>query len=395
MPVITVSQLNAYIKNKIDSDTNLKSIWIKGEISNFKLHYSGHMYMTLKDDASAVKTVMFKSSAAHLKFMPQGGMRVIVYGRVSVYDRDGVYQLYAENIIPDGKGELYAAYEQLKEKLEKSGIFDVSHKKPLPYAPNKIGVVTSPTGAAIRDIINVITRRWHVAEIKIYPALVQGAQAPSSIVDGIKALDGNVDVIIAGRGGGSIEDLWAFNSEDVAMAVYNCTTPVISAVGHETDFTIIDFVSDLRAPTPSAAAEIAVPDIFEVKRDLNIKKARIKSSLLNLTEIKRKQLSLYSRENIANVFKTYKKTLNNNFSMLFDDFADAYSIQLKNKMQKLDVLYTSLTALGPLNVLKRGYSITSLNGKTVKSAKDLKINDDITVKLNDGSVRARVTQSLN
>ena len=224
--------------------------------------------------------------------------------------------------------------------------------------------------------------------------MVQGAQAPSSIVDGIKALDGNVDVIIAGRGGGSIEDLWAFNSEDVAMAVYNCTTPVISAVGHETDFTIIDFVSDLRAPTPSAAAEIAVPDIFEVKRDLNIKKARIKSSLLNLTEIKRKQLSLYSRENIANVFKTYKKTLNNNFSMLFDDFADAYSIQLKNKIQKLDVLYTSLTALGPLNVLKRGYSITSLNGKTVKSAKDLKINDDITVKLNDGSVCARVTQSL-
>ena len=267
MKVITVKELNAYIKNMLDSDSNLYGICIRGEISNFKHHYTGHMYMSLKDESASVKAVMFRSGAAGLKFVPKNGMRVMAFGRVSVFERDGQYQLYIDAMSPDGIGQLYAAFEQLKAKLGKMGIFDEEHKKLIPKYPQTVGVVTAPNGAAVRDIINVISRRFPASDIKIYPALVQGAGAADSVCSGIEYFNDkmNADVLIVGRGGGSIEDLWAFNEEKVAMAIYNSKIPVISAVGHETDFTIADFAADLRAPTPSAAAELAVPSAKELK----------------------------------------------------------------------------------------------------------------------------------
>ncbi|MBR5769931.1 MAG: exodeoxyribonuclease VII large subunit, partial [Clostridia bacterium] len=260
--IITVSVLNKYIKQIIDAEDILNSVWVRGELSNFIHHRSGHMYMTLKDETSLIKTVMFKGSADKLKFEPQSGMKVVVHGRVSVFERDGMYQLYIDDMIPDGYGALNIAYEQLKEELKQAGLFDESRKKRLPRFPSKIGIVTSPTGAAIRDMINILGRRYPLAEIILYPALVQGEDAPPPIIPAIEYSNSgeDVDVIIIGRGGGSIEDLWAFNSKELAYAIAASKKPIISAVGHETDFTIADFVADLRAPTPSAAAELAVPN---------------------------------------------------------------------------------------------------------------------------------------
>lgn len=257
---LTVSQLNRYIKGIIEQDNLLFRVTVKGEISNFKAHYSGHMYFALKDETAVIKCVMFRSAASTLKFLPESGQKVIASGRVGVYERDGQYQLYIDSMQPDGIGALYAAYEQLKGKLSEEGLFDEDRKKPIPKFPSKIGVVTSPTGAAVRDILNILKRRYRLSDIYIYPVLVQGDEAPGDIAKAIDYFDrsGWADVLIVGRGGGSIEDLWAFNTEIVARAAANCKIPIISAVGHETDFTIIDFVADLRAPTPSAAAELAV-----------------------------------------------------------------------------------------------------------------------------------------
>ena len=287
MAVITVSQLNNYVKRYFDANSALASLWIKGEISNFKLHSSGHIYMTLKDSGATLKCVMFSSNVQRLKFRPDNGMKVVAMGRVSVYERDGVYQLYVEQLIPDGMGELYAAYEQLKEALELAGYFDASAKKTIPSYPEKIGIVTSPQGAALKDMLNILNRRYPLAEIYVYPALVQGVGAASTIAEGIEYFNNDciVDTIIIGRGGGSIEDLWAFNERVVADAIFASVVPVISAVGHETDFTIADFVADLRAPTPSAAAELAVPDINELTAYLEHSKSRMFNALNSLIKV--------------------------------------------------------------------------------------------------------------
>ncbi|MBR4173565.1 MAG: exodeoxyribonuclease VII large subunit, partial [Clostridia bacterium] len=278
--IATVSQLNSYMKRLIESQEPISDIWIKGEISNFKEHYSGHLYITLKDDGGVLKAVMFKSAAQNLTFKPEDGMRVLARGRVGVYEQSGTYQLYINEMTPDGVGELYIAYEKLKKRLQEEGLFDDSHKKPIPKYPERVGVVTATTGAAVRDIINVITRRYPYCEIIIYPSLVQGAGAKENIVEAIEYFNENnlCDTLIVGRGGGSIEDLWAFNEEIVARAIYASKIPIISAVGHETDFTIADFVADLRAPTPSAAAEIAVPSQIELAAAISGMESRIKTA---------------------------------------------------------------------------------------------------------------------
>ena len=393
MAVITVSQLNNYMKRFVDSNVHLSKLWVKGEISNYKTHYTGHIYMTLKDETSVIKAVMFKGSAFSLMFEPDNGMKVIACGKVAVFERDGQYQLYVESMVPDGVGELHIAYEQLKEKLEKKGYFDVSRKKKIPRYPQNIGVITSPTGAAIRDILNVLTRRYPVANIYIYPAQVQGIGASSTIVDGINTFNNlnNVDVIIAVRGGGSLEDLWAFNEENVADAIYNSHIPIISAVGHETDFTITDFVADLRAPTPSAGAELAVPDILELKNKLSTSKSSLSVLLTNKYSLKRKEL-----ENILS-----KKVFSNPESLVedrkleLDNISDKMLTLFENKVNKCKTTLigntTKLEALNPLAVLNRGFSIISRDNHPVKSIKNLHIDDDVEVRLFDGTAKCKVT----
>ncbi len=394
MSIVTVARLNGYIKKIIDSDTNIKDLWVRGEISNFKPHLSGHMYLTLKDEASQIKAVMFKGNAMRLNFVPQNGMKVLAFGKVSVYERDGAYQLYIENMLPDGKGELYAAYEQLKNKLEGLGLFSADHKKPIPYISKKIGVVTSPTGAAIRDILNVLKRRSPMTEVIIYPALVQGVGAAASVTEGIKYLDKmGCDVIIAGRGGGSIEDLWAFNDEELAYTIYNANTPVISAVGHETDFTIADFVADLRAPTPSAAAELASCDIAELKAFIQTSRRRIKSAVTNKMQLLDQRFKSVVKPDFYMLPRKYTEALKDKLSMLEGELCDAYTDVLKENNNKLNTLYTALCALGPQNVLNRGFSIVSGESGMVKSIKDVSAGDRINIKVSDGTIRAQVTDT--
>jgi len=386
MRVITVKELNNYIKRKIESDELLSLVCVRGEISNFKHHYTGHMYMSLKDDSGSIRAVMFRSSAVSLKFEPQNGMSVLVNGRVSVYERDGQYQIYIENMVPDGIGQLYAAYEQLKSRLEIGGFFDLSHKKDIPKFPKSVGVVTAPNGAAIKDIINVISRRYPLTDIKIYPALVQGIGAKESICQGIEYLNANslCDVIIVGRGGGSIEDLWAFNEECVAMAIYNSKIPVISAVGHETDFTISDFVADLRAPTPSAAAEIATPSIDELKNLLSGARERLITALSTLVKHKKTMLqSLTSRR----VFVKPKVFLEEKYQVLDDSISlleNAYKNAISKFTDKLSECSYKLSALSPLNVLGRGYSVAYTDDVTIKKIKDFEDIDEFNLRLSDG-----------
>lgn len=389
MRVITVKELNKYIKSKIDSDLLLSLVCVRGEISNFKHHYTGHMYMSLKDESGSIKAVMFRTSAAMLKFEPKDGMNVLVTGRVSVYERDGQYQIYIENMIPDGIGQLYAAYEQLKSRLESEGYFDESHKRKIPEFPSTIGVVTAPNGAAVKDIINIVSRRYPLADIKIYPALVQGVGAKESICRGIEYLNENdfCDVIIVGRGGGSIEDLWAFNEECVAMAVYNSRIPVISAVGHETDFTISDFVADLRAPTPSAAAEIATPSLEEIEKSIKLSKKRLNLALAELVKYKKNQLnSLISSKVFTNpelIFESKAKELDSMVSRLGEAYGDA----IKKKSDKLSECAYKLFALNPINVLNRGYSVAYADGKTLKTKKDFEDVEDFELRISDATAR--------
>ncbi len=388
MQIITVGELNSYIKQKFDMDENLSAVCIRGEISNFKHHYSGHMYMSLKDATGAIKAVMFKGYASHLKFVPKDGMSVLAVGRIGVYERDGVYQLYIANMIPDGIGALYAAYEQLKQELEAEGYFDPSHKKPIPKYPKTIGVVTASTGAAVRDIINVISRRYPLCNIKIYPALVQGTGAKESICEGIRFFNQNTDadVLIVGRGGGSIEDLWAFNERDVAMAVYNSRIPVISAVGHETDFTIIDFVSDMRAPTPSAAAEIATPDAEEMKAFLLSSRARLNFSLSKLLASKKQRLE-YSMA--SSVFKNPKLILEDKTQYLDDvinTLLDAYVKRTDALKSMLKESSYKLGALNPVNVLQRGYSVAMKDKKVIKKKSDILRGEEFTLTVSDGDI---------
>ncbi len=387
--VATVSQINNYIKRVLDANTILNDIWIKGEISNFKLHYSGHMYITLKDEGGVLKAVMFKSAASGLNFKPEDGMKVMARGRVAVYEAGGAYQLYIYEMIPDGVGELYIAYEQLKKRLEAEGIFAPEHKKPIPQYPEKVGVVTAATGAAVRDIINVITRRYPYAEIILYPSLVQGVGAAENICRAIEYFNETkmVDVIIAGRGGGSIEDLWAFNEEAVARAIYASDIPIISAVGHETDFTIADFAADLRAPTPSAAAEIAVPSQLELISRIMVDKNRIANAMIKRLKEEKKHLEGLKVKNPKERIQDEYIRIDN----LEKQAEKNFKIKLLHEKERLGTLASKLDALSPLKVMARGYAIAlDDDGNVIKSAADMDSDMEFDLKLHDGEKRCRV-----
>lgn len=389
--IATVSQINGYLKKIIDNNIILNDIWIKGEISNFKLHYSGHMYITLKDEGGVLKAVMFKSAASHLDFMPEDGMKVLARGRISVYEAGGSYQLYINEMIPDGIGALYAAYEQLKKRLGEEGLFDEEHKKPIPQYPEKVGVITATTGAAVRDIINVITRRYPHAEIIIYPSLVQGDGAAANIVEGIKYFNRTeiVDTLIVGRGGGSIEDLWAFNEEIVARAIYESKIPIISAVGHETDFTIADFVADLRAPTPSAAAEIAVPSQVEIISRISMLEQRMKKRMMLEMENRRLVLESLHLRDLREKIGDYYVSLDN----ITKQLQNVFRMKVMEKREKLSGNCAKLDALSPLRVMARGYAIASDNeGTVVKSAEHLKSGDEFDLRFFDGQKRCSVIE---
>ena len=389
---ITITELNKYIKDKFEKDEFLQNVYVKGEISNFKNHYTGHLYFTLKDENSLIKCIMFKGYAERLKFMPKDGTKVVVFGTVSVYERDGVYQIYVKAMKEDGIGDLYTAYNELKQKLEKEGLFDQKYKKKIPFMPKRIGVLTSKTGSVIRDIINVSTRRNPNVYIKLLPVPVQGEGAGTKIADAIKLMNEKnlADVIIVARGGGSLEDLWPFNEEIVARAIFESKIPIISAVGHETDFTIADFVADLRAPTPSAAAELAVPEISKIEELLRNYQNRFKIALKKNIEFKRLR---YEKCMQLRVYKEPLQAINERYI--------AIDIQVKSIInsinQKLIMSKKSfaehtakLDALSPLKTLSRGYSITVKDGKTVKSAKELNSGDVINIKYSDGDVNATV-----
>ncbi len=377
MNVITVSQVNRYIKALLDESAPLRSIFISGEISNFKYYYSsGHMYFTLKDENSQLKAVMFSSYASKLKFNPDSGMKVICSGRISAYERNGEYQLYVDDMQPDGVGALNLAFEQLKERLLNEGVCNDEIKKPLPPFPRKIGVATSDIGAAVEDIKNITARRYPLAELVIVPTIVQGTSASADIVKSIRLLDDieDIDVIIVGRGGGSIEDLWAFNTEEVARAVIACKTPIVSAVGHETDYTICDFVADLRAPTPSAAAELVCPDMNSLSNEL----ATLKSSLFNYINIMIDDNIQYVSElshspvleNYDSVLSSYK----DNVDVLEARLSDSVLSSVETKSLKLSALAGKLNALSPLAVLARGYSVAQKNNEIIKSVSDINEN---------------------
>lgn len=389
---ITVSDLNKYMKEKIAEDEYLNNILIKGEISNFKNHYTGHMYFTLKDEKSLIKCIMFKSYATKLTFMPKDGMKVMILGSVSVFERDGVYQIYARAMEEDGLGDLYTKYQELKKRLEQQGLFEEEHKMKIPMMPRVIGVLTSQTGSVIRDIINVSTRRNPNVYIRLLPVPVQGEGAAEKISNGIEYMNKNklADVLILARGGGSLEDLWPFNEEIVAHSIYNSEIPIISAVGHETDFTIADFVADLRAPTPSAAAELAAPDIYEVKRKIETYQDRLRNSLIKKLELMNLR---YEKCMSSSVFKEPLRKINDNYIKLDNCIKQIEnSIKVKHEKEKTKYieLIAKLDALSPLKTLYRGYSITEKNNKVIKSKEELKTNDLIEIRFIDGKKEAIV-----
>ncbi len=390
--VLTVSQVNGYFKSIIDTDVNIKSIFISGEISNFTNHIkTGHFYFTLKDEKASIKAVMFKGNTLNLRFLPENGMKVIIFGSVNFFERDGICQIICADMQPEGIGKLFLAFEQLKEKLAKQGLFDESHKKPIPKLPLKIAVVTANTGAAIHDIINVLSRRYPIGEIVIIPTLVQGENASLSICDGIeKAQRINADVMIVGRGGGSIEDLWAFNDERVALSIYNSSVPVISAVGHEVDYTISDFVADLRAPTPSAAAELVAPSVADLSNEvsslLNVAKANLQNKLWeNDNKIKMLKERLMKKSPVIELEKNEKQ-----LDMLKKYLIVSLEHQYERKASDFGRFLGKLETLSPLKVLTRGYSITFSDNKTVTSIEDINEGDEIATRLTDGMIYSTV-----
>lgn len=392
---LTVSQLNFFIKSMFECEPRLQHVAVSGEISNFTEHYkSGHMYFSVKDASSSIKVVMFRSSAQKIKFKPEDGMNVVITGRVSVFERDGQYQLYADNMIPSGTGALAMAFEQLKEKLSKEGLFDVSLKKAIPLFPSAIGVVTAKGGAALRDILNILSRRWPLAEVILCPVLVQGVSASQSVADAVKKLNtlNACDVIIVGRGGGSVEDLWAFNEEILVRSVAESKIPIISAVGHETDFTLCDFAADLRAPTPSAAAELAVPDIYEIQAELNTLCARLNRAVQNKIQLCASEVEKYNR-------LTGKKRLNlylENNMQYCDSLTEKLKTAVDRKIEKNQKILaekaTALEALSPLRVLTRGYARCEKNGEGVISINNLEINDTLNVIFSDGAAVCSVNK---
>ena len=434
----SITALNRSIKNMFDAKPELNRVYIKGEISNFKHHTRGHFYFTLKDEQSRISAVMFASNASKMTFEPEDGMKVLVSGRVSVYEATGGYQIYVDQMDLDGVGNLYLEYEKLKKKLEQEGLFDVSHKKKIPRFPRKIGIITAPTGAAIRDILSTIKRRYPICDTILFPALVQGKTAKESIVKQIEtANEFDLDVIICGRGGGSIEDLWGFNEEIVARAIYDSKIPIISAVGHEIDFTIADFVADLRAPTPTGAAEMAVPNIvdlinlieqykiranenikgiinFNTKKLNTLKDSFILKNPLSIYEIKEQKLDSYI-DKLNNFITTKINTSNEKLNTLKNSFIlknplKSYEIKgerIKNSEDKLNKIIKSiiinkthsyiiginkLNLLNPLNVLQKGYSVVNKGDKLIKDTKDLKLNDEINIKFHKGNINAIVKE---
>lgn len=411
---ITVTQLTKYIKYKIDTDRNLQEVFLKGEISNFKAHTRGHYYFTIKDENSRINAIMFASQTKKIKFVPTDGMKVLITGKISVYETNGGYQIYVSDMLEDGVGNLYIAYEQLKQKLEKEGLFDPTKKKKIPKIPKKVGVITAPTGAAIRDILSTIKRRFPLTEVILLPSLVQGAEAAPSIIKQIKNAENfNLDTLIIGRGGGSIEDMWCFNDEEVAYSIYHCSIPIISAVGHEIDFTIADFVSDLRAPTPTGAAELSVPnklDVIHYIEQLNIRCKKImknKIDFLNqkLIEMKNKYilknpLSIYEvkeqqfdylleklKHNMTELYhQKEKQYLNMMSSYLFKEPTRLMDYKKNQYIQTL----SKLEALSPLSTIKRGYSVIKKEDTIITSVKSLKPKDQIQIDLSDGAIDAQV-----
>ena len=392
---LTVTELNSFIKNLIDSNRTLAAISVTGEISNFTDHRSGHLYFSLKDSDAQIRAVMFRSARSRLKFIPTEGMKVTVHGSVSLYPQGGTVQLYVNTMAPDGLGALYKAYEQLKERLAEEGLFDPEHKSPLPAFPERIGVITSPTGAAVRDIINVTGRRYPLAQIYLYPSLVQGEGAEADLVKAIDYFEnsGLVDVIIVGRGGGSIEDLWAFNSEKLARRIYSAKTPIISAVGHETDFTICDFVADLRAPTPSAAAEIAVPDIRDIIIGLDDTSDRIANALRTLAERKRERLESVSDKPIFKDPAIFLAPYRDGVAVLADRAEASVTDAIRNRSNDLRVISGKLDALSPLAVLSRGYSIVEKDGAVVFGVDRIKQGDNVSLRFKNGVANATINST--
>ena len=391
--VLSVSQINFYIKSIIENDGSLQFVLVTGEISNLTVHQrSGHIYLSLKDSNSVISAVMFAGNARRLKFRIENGMKVICRGRISVYEPSGRYQLYIEDMQPDGVGALTLAFEQLKKSLAPKGLFDNAHKKPLPKFPKTIGVITSPTGAAVQDITNIIRRRFPSADIVLAPVLVQGESAPEQLVRAVNKFSASkiADVIIIGRGGGSAEDLWAFNDEQLAYAVYNCETPIISGVGHETDFTVCDFVADVRASTPSAAAELAVPDRQELM-SYYFKQKQYISAMLD-RKIKTAQLRLENQQRrmSASSPKLKAEQLEKQLSAKSEKLTRFMNIYISDKENKLIAAKGKLDGLNPLNVLNRGYAIAEKDEKIITSSKQLKDGDDFTVILSDGKINAKV-----
>ena len=393
---ITVQELNRYIKEKVDGDEFLNNVYVKGEISNFKLHYTGHMYFTLKDENSLIKCIMFKSYTPHLAFMPKDGMKVLILGSVSVFERDGVYQIYCKAMKQEGMGNLYEEYQKLKAKLEKEGLFDTSHKKQIPMFPKTIGVLTSSTGAVIRDIINVSTRRNPNVHIRLLPVPVQGPGAAKEIAEGIKKMNDEklADVLIIGRGGGSLEDLWPFNEEIVARAIYNSKLPIISAVGHETDFTIADFVADLRAPTPSAAAELAVPNISDVLYTISTYQNRYRVALKRKLELMKMR---YEKCMTRRVFKEPLQKINEK-SISLDMLVKSIQNSINQKVTKARAdsvkLIAKLDALSPLKTLARGYSIVEKDGKIVSNIDETNVDDILELRLKNGKLKTKVVEKI-
>lgn len=394
MQTVTVKQLNLFVKSIIESETRLNDIYVTGEISNFKNHYaSGHLYFTLKDNDASIRCVMFKGYASRLKFMVSDGLKVIIRGRVSIYEKDGQYQFYAEEMYPDGLGDISLQFEQIKERLTKEGLFDIQNKRDLPKFPKSIAVITSETGAAIRDILNILTRRYPLTEIVLCPVSVQGENAVPEMLNALERIYSlsRCDLIIIGRGGGSIEDLWAFNSEALARKIFESPIPVISAVGHETDFTICDFVADLRAPTPSAAAELAVPDITDIAKSIIAFNRNLKSALQDkLNYLKLRFAAIENSPYLKAPQRALIYSKRQDIDVLTDALMTRYNNVIIRYSSRLKQNIASLDALSPLKVLSRGYSVAEVNGKVIKSINEANIGDKLTLKLSDGSLLCTV-----
>lgn len=391
--VLSITQLNEYIRGRMDSDPLLSQVAVRGEISNYKLYPSGHHYFTLKDESSALKCVMFKGNAMRLRFRPENGMKVIAMGKVSVFPRDGAYQLYCSAMAMDGIGDLYAAFEQLKRKLESQGLFDPAHKKPLPKFPGTIGIITSSAGAAVHDMLRILRKRYPLSNVRLLPVRVQGVEAPGEIAAAIQYANYYklADLLIVGRGGGSIEDLWAFNDERVAHAIYQSEIPVISAVGHEPDVTISDFVADLRAATPSNAAELAVPDQDALRQHLDSMIAAMASSLDRQIKSAQKHLDVLSQSPALRSPDGYLQQREKSLELLKNRMISAQNQNITRKNQQYIAAVSKLDAMSPLKVLSRGYAMAqNQNGEVVRSVKQVEIGERISISLNDGKLSATV-----